>query len=158
MFKDTTQQLRDTARIKTQNCLVLSCSLLSEQSVMKTSHPSIQETFGSYFHWCHILEAASSHIILPSQLQMLQYVYSFLELGRGGVCGRGTQNKQINQKQQQGSCGWTYQEEERRRGRWSALKVPLEPCKDILYGSLKERWPGCSKGLGLGEEGAESSN
>lgn len=84
MFKDTTQQLRDTARIKTQNCLVLSCSLLSEQSVMKTSHPSIQETFGSYFHWCHILEAASSHIILPSQLQMLQYVYSFLELGRGG--------------------------------------------------------------------------
>lgn len=74
---------------------------------MKTSHPSIQETFGSYFHWCHILEAASTHIILPSQLQMLQCVYSFLELGEGGgacVAG-GTQNKQINQKQQQGNLG-----------------------------------------------------
>lgn len=52
------------------------------RSAMKTSHPSIQNTFGSYFHWCHILEAASSHIILPSQPQMLQCVYSFLELGR----------------------------------------------------------------------------
>lgn len=83
MCRDITQQLRDRARTKTQGCLVLSCSLLSERGVMKTSHPSIQGTFGSYFHWCHILEAASSHIILPSQPQMLQCVYSFLELGGG---------------------------------------------------------------------------
>lgn len=159
MFKDTTQQLRDPARIKTQNCLVLSCSLLSERSVMKTSHPSIQETFGSYFHWCHILEAASTHIILPSQLQMLQCVYSFLELGEGAVHVWQGNPKQTDQpKTTTRKLGWTYQEEQRRRGRWSALKVPLEPCKDILYGYLKERWPGCSKGLGLGEEGAESSN
>lgn len=83
MCRDITQQLRDRAGTKTQGCLVLSCSLLSERGVMKTSHPSIQGTFGSYFHWCHILEAASSHIILPSQPQMLQCVYSFLELGGG---------------------------------------------------------------------------
>lgn len=59
---------------------------------MKTSHPSAQETFASYFLWCHILEAASSHIILPSQLQMLQCVYRFLQLG-----GRGRDPKQTDQ-------------------------------------------------------------
>lgn len=51
---------------------------------MRTSHPRIHGTFGSYFHWCHILEAAGSHLILPSQPQMLQCVYSFLELEGGG--------------------------------------------------------------------------
>lgn len=49
-------------------------SALRERGAMKTSHPSIQGTFGSYFHWCHILEAVGSHIILPSQPQMLQCV------------------------------------------------------------------------------------
>lgn len=120
---------------------------------MKTSHPSVQETFGSYFHWCHILEAASSHIILPSQLQMLQCVYSFLELGGGGDPKQTDQPKTTTRKLWVGLSTET-----KEVGKMVCTEGSLEPCKDILHGSIKERWPGCSKGLGLGEEGAESSN
>lgn len=40
--------------------------LLSERRPAKSSHPRAWRTFGLYFRWCHILEAASSHSILPS--------------------------------------------------------------------------------------------
>lgn len=67
---------------------------------------------------------------------------------------QGTQNKQINQQQQR---TWVDLSKRNKGGGGDGLRrVPLEPCKDILYGYLKEGGLAAPKGLGLGE--AESSN
>lgn len=117
-------------------------ALCSQRGAMKTSHPSIRGTFGSYFHWCHILEAAGSHTILPGQPQMLQCVYSFPEPGEGG--GPTTNRSDNNHNKE--NCAQNPQEGQNGRGRWSARKVLWEPhvCVSTTRHPLKE---GCRAAL-----------
>lgn len=99
--------------------LVVSRMLSTLRGTMKTSHLSIQKTFGSCFHWCHILETSSSLIILPNQPQMPQCVYSFLALGGGGGPKQTDQPKSTTKKLWAGPS-----QEQSATGRLSVRKVP----------------------------------
>lgn len=101
-FRDVTQLLRDRARTKTQNCLVL--FMLSALRERRDEDFTPQHTRNIWF----IFSLVSLFWKLPAvtlSCQVSPKCSSVCTASQSWGVGWGTQNKQINRKQQQRDCG-----------------------------------------------------